>query len=150
MAAGEPHPQPQYQTGTKMRTTLENLLMGIGRMHTTNQRTILERIQQMNDLLSSFMMNHATPQLGAWSCLINSESSNCRGQPRIGTTLTAEWEASTRMSQYIKKAKNALDNKQKHPMTVEHQRGRTYISNQVRIHACHLTLKNCTHIFDSL
>jgi hypothetical protein len=94
-----------------MSTTLENLLMGIGRMHTTNQRTILERIQQMNDLLSSFMMNHAAPHLGAWSCLINNESSNCRGQPRIDTTLTAEWEASTRMSQYIKKTEKALDNK---------------------------------------
>jgi len=93
----------------------------------------------MNDLLSSFMMNHATPHLGAWSYLINSESSNCCRQPRIGTTFTAEREASTRMSQYIKKAKKALDNKQRHPMTMKHQRGGTYISNQVRIHACHLT-----------
>ena len=32
-------------------------------------------------------------------------------------------------------------------MMMEHQRGGTYISNQVRMHACHLTLKHCTHIF---
>jgi len=31
----------------KMRTTLENLLMSAGRMHTANQRTIIERIQGM-------------------------------------------------------------------------------------------------------
>jgi len=30
---------------------------------------------------------------------------------------------------------------------MEHQRGGTYISNQVRMHACHLTSKHCTHIF---
>jgi hypothetical protein len=44
-----------------MRATPENLLMSAGRMHTANQRTILERIEEMNNLLSSFMMNQATP-----------------------------------------------------------------------------------------
>jgi hypothetical protein len=38
--------------------------MGVDKMHTTNQRTILDRIQEMNDLSSSFMMNQATPHLG--------------------------------------------------------------------------------------
>jgi hypothetical protein len=33
------------------------ILMSAGRIHTANQRTILEWIQEMNDLLSSFMMN---------------------------------------------------------------------------------------------
>jgi hypothetical protein len=33
------------------------ILMNAGRIHIVNQRTILERIQEMNDLLSSFMMN---------------------------------------------------------------------------------------------
>jgi len=43
-----------------MRTTPENLLMSAGRMHFANQRTILERIQKMNDLLSSFMTSNTT------------------------------------------------------------------------------------------
>jgi hypothetical protein len=30
---------------------------------------------------------------------------------------------------------------------MEHQRGGTDISNLVRMHACHLTSKYCTHIF---
>ena len=54
--------------------------MGFGRMHKTNQRTTLDIIQEMNDLLSSFMMNQATSHLGALSSLINSESSNRRRQ----------------------------------------------------------------------
>jgi hypothetical protein len=72
--------------------------MNIGKMHTTNQRTILDRIQEMNDQLSSFMMNQTIPHLGAQSCLINNERSNHRRKPRIGMTLTAEWMASTQIS----------------------------------------------------
>jgi hypothetical protein len=49
----------------------------------------------------------------------------------------------------MERANKALDSKQRHPMTMKHQRGGTYISNQVRMHACHLTLKHCTHIFYS-
>jgi hypothetical protein len=49
----------------------------------------------MNDLLSSFMMNQATPHLGVESNLINNESSNHRGQPRMGTAFTTEWMVST-------------------------------------------------------
>jgi hypothetical protein len=69
--------------------------MGVGTMRTINQRTILERIQEMNDLLSFFMINQATLHLGALSSLTNSESSNHRGQPKMGTAFTAEWMAST-------------------------------------------------------
>jgi len=47
----------------------------------------------------------------------------------------------------MERAKKALVSKQRHLMTMEHQRGGTYISNQVRMHACHLTSKHCTHIF---
>jgi hypothetical protein len=47
----------------------------------------------------------------------------------------------------MERAKKALLSKQRHLMTMEHQRGGTYISNQVRMHACHLTSKHCTHIF---
>ena len=53
-----------------------------------------------------------------------------------------EWKASTQMSQYIEKTKKALECKQRHLVTMEHQRGGTYISNQVRMHAYHLTSKN--------
>jgi hypothetical protein len=60
--------------------------MGVDMMHTTNQRIILKRIQERK----SFMMNQATPHLGAESSLINSESRNCRGQPKMGTVLTSE------------------------------------------------------------
>jgi hypothetical protein len=60
--------------------------MGVGMMHTTNQKLIFRRIQERK----SFMMNQATPHLGAESSLINNESSNYRGQPRMGTALTSE------------------------------------------------------------
>jgi hypothetical protein len=39
----------------------------------------------------------------------------------------------------------ALECKQRHPVMMEHRRGGTYISNQVRMHACQLTLKHCTY-----
>jgi len=64
---------------SRRRSKLENLLMGIDRIHTTNQRTSLDRILEINDLLSSFMMNQATPHLEALSSLINSKSSNHHG-----------------------------------------------------------------------
>jgi len=60
--------------------------MGVGMRHTINQRIILRRIQKRK----SFIMNQATPHLGAESNLINNESSNRRGQPRRGTALTSE------------------------------------------------------------
>jgi hypothetical protein len=116
-------------------------MMGVGMMHTTNQRIILRRIQERK----SFTMNQATPHLGAKSSLINSESSNRHGQPRLGTALTTGWMASTRMSQYMGRTDKALECKQRHPVMMEHRRGGTYISNQVRMHACQLTLKHCTY-----
>jgi hypothetical protein len=77
----------------------------------------------MDDLFNSFMMSWATPHLEAWSSLRTTESSNCRGQPKMGTALTSEWKASTRMSQYIERIKKALKSKQRHPVMMEHQRG---------------------------
>jgi hypothetical protein len=47
-----------------MRSTIENLLMSVGTIYTINERTILKRMQKMNEWLSSFMMNQATPHLG--------------------------------------------------------------------------------------
>jgi hypothetical protein len=69
--------------------------MGVDTMRTINQRTILERIQEMNDLLNFLMMNQATLHLGALLSLINSESSNYHGQPKMGTAFTTEQVAST-------------------------------------------------------
>jgi len=60
--------------------------MGVGMMHTTNQKIIFRRIQERK----SFMMNQATPHLGAESSLINNKSSNRRRQPEMGTALTFE------------------------------------------------------------
>ena len=94
--------------------------MGVGKTRTTNQRTILKRIQEMDDLFKSFMMNQATPQLEAWSSLRSNEGSNHHGQPMIGIVLTSEQKASTRMSQYIERIKKALNNKQRHPVMMEH------------------------------
>jgi hypothetical protein len=54
------------------------------------------------------------------------------------------------MSQYIERTKKALECKQRHPMEMEHQRGGTYISNQVRMHAYHLTCKQIAQIVDLL
>jgi hypothetical protein len=53
---------------SKIWSTLENLLMIVGRMHTTNQIAVLERIQVMNDLLISFMIKEAIPHLGGGAC----------------------------------------------------------------------------------
>jgi hypothetical protein len=64
---------------SRRRSKLENLLMGIDRIHITNQRTSLDRIEEINDLLSSFMINQATPHLEALSSLTNNESSNRHG-----------------------------------------------------------------------
>jgi len=94
-----------------------------------------------------FMMNQATPHLGAESSLINNKSSNRRRQPEMGTALTFEWKASIRMSQYMGRANKALVSKQRHPVMMEHRRGGTYISHQVRMHACHLTSKHCTYLW---
>jgi hypothetical protein len=52
----------------------------------------------MNDLLSFFMMNQATPYLEALLSLINNENSNRCRQPQMGTTLTSEWKTSMQMS----------------------------------------------------
>jgi len=116
-------------------------MMSVGMMHTTNQRIILRRIQERK----SFTMNQATPHLGAESSLINSKSSNRRRQPRMCTALTTEGMASTWMSQCIERTNKALECKQRHPVMMEHRRGGTYISNQVRMHACQLTLKHCAY-----
>jgi hypothetical protein len=40
-----------------------------------------------------------------------------------------------------------LDSKQRHPMTMEHQRGGAIFQTR---HACHLTLKHCTNVFELL
>jgi hypothetical protein len=74
-----------------MRSTLENLLMIVGRMHIANQRKILDRILEINDLLSSFRMKQTTPHFGAWLSLINNKSNNHGGQPKIGTALIFKW-----------------------------------------------------------
>jgi hypothetical protein len=91
------------------------------------------------------MMNRATPHLEAWSSLTSNESSNSHEQPTIGIALTSEWKASTRMSQYIERIKKAFNSKQRQPVMMEHRRRETYISNQVRMHACHLTSKHCIY-----
>jgi hypothetical protein len=74
----------------KMKSTVKNHLMIIGKMHTTNQREVLERIQEVNALLNSFMMNQATPHLRAWSCLINDKSNNRYGQSMM-KNLYSSW-----------------------------------------------------------
>jgi hypothetical protein len=47
--------------------------------------------------------------------------------------------ASTWMSQCIERTKKASECKQRHPMTMDIKEWGTYISNQVRMHAYHLT-----------
>ena len=101
------------------------IMMGVGMMHTTNQRIILRRIQERK----SFTMNQATPHLGAESSLINSKSSNRRRQPRMCTALTTERMASTWMSQCIERTNKALECKQRHPMTMDHPRGGLYFTS---------------------
>jgi hypothetical protein len=102
------------------------ILMGDGMMHTIDQRIILRTIQKRK----SFMMNQATPHLGTESSLINNKSSNRRRQPRMGTALTTEWMASTWMSQCIERTNKALECKQRHPMTMDHQRGGPIFHNR--------------------
>ena len=123
------------------------ILMGVGTVRTINQRTILDRIQEINDLLSFLMTNQATPHLGALSSLINSESSNHRGQPKMGSAFTAERMANTWMSQCIERIKKALECKQRHPMTMEHQRGGTYISKTGKMHCISSNFKSIAYLF---
>jgi len=92
-------------------------------------------------------MKWVTSHMEAWSSLRSSKSSNHHGRPMIGTALTSKWKASTRMSQCIERIKKALNNKQRHPVMMEHWRGGTYISNQVRMHTCHLTSKHCIYFW---
>jgi len=68
-------------------------------------------------------MKWATSHMEAWSSLRSSKSSNHHGRPIIGTALTSKWKASTRMSQCIERIKKALNNKQRHPVMMEHWRG---------------------------
>jgi len=68
--------------------------MIVGKMHIANQRAVLKRIQKVNDLLNSFIIKQVIPHLGVWSILINNESSNHRGQPRMGSIFTFEWRTS--------------------------------------------------------
>jgi hypothetical protein len=72
------------------------------------------------------MMNQAIPHLGALSSLINNESSNRRGQSRMGTALTSKSRGSTQISRQIRITKKDLECKQRHPMTMEHQRRGLY------------------------
>jgi len=92
-------------------------------------------------------MKWATSHMEAWSSLRSNKSSNHHGRPMIGTALTSKWKASTRMSQCIERIKKALNNKQRHHVMMEHWRGGTYMSNQVRMHACHLTSKHCIYFW---
>ena len=122
------------------------ILMGVGMMHTINQRIILRRIQERK----SFIMNQAIPHLGAGSSLMNDASSNCRRQPGMGTAFTVEWMASTWMSQCIGRTKKALGYKQGHPMTMEHQRrGDLYFESgkDACISSNLIGKKNHLHIF---
>ena len=135
---------------SKIRTTLKNLLIGVGKMITTNQRIILKRNQEMNNLFSYFMMNQATPHLGALSGLINHESDNHCRQPRIGTTLIFEWKASTWISQYIRKTRKLWIANKDTLWRWSIEQGGPIFQTKVWMHACHLTLKNCTYIFDLL
>jgi hypothetical protein len=113
-------------------------------MHTTNQRIILRRIQERK----SFMMNQATPHLGAESSLINNKSSNHRRQPEMGTALTFEWKASIRMSQYMRRANKALECKQRHPMTWIIKGGDLYFkSGKDACISSNLKKKNILHSF---
>jgi len=119
------------------------ILMGVDMMHTTNQRIILRRIQERK----SFMMNQATPHLGAESSLINSESSNRRGQPRMGTALTSEWWLSHEWANASEEQRRLWNANKGTLWRWSIKEGGTYISNQVRMHACHLTSKHCAYFW---
>jgi hypothetical protein len=88
---------------------------------------------------------------GALSRLTNSEINNHRRQPMIGALLL-QWSGWLAHEWAItwKERRRPLDSKRRHPTTMENQREGTCISNQVRMHACYLTSKHCTHIFYSL
>ena len=119
------------------------ILMGVDMMHTTDQRIILRRIQERK----SFMMNQATPHLEAESSLINSESSNRHGQPRMGTALTSEWWLSHEWANASKEQRRFWNANKGTLWRWSIKEGGAYISNQVRMHACHLTSKHCAYFW---
>ena len=61
-----------------MKSTFSKSCYGLLAEHTKVQELLLKESKQMDDLLHPFMMNQATPHLGASSDLINNESRDRR------------------------------------------------------------------------
>ena len=106
--------------------------------------------------------NRLTILMGCWHDAHNQSKDNSQKNPRekilhnesSNTTLghcTYSWVMIIIwISHCMERTKNALECKQGHPMTMDHEERGTYISNQVRMHAYHLTSekkKNHLHIF---
>jgi hypothetical protein len=85
--------------------------------------------------------------LGAESSLINNESSNRHGQPRMGTALTSEWWLSHEWANASEEQRRLWNANKGTLWRWSIKEGGTYISNQVRMHACHLTSKHCTYFW---
>jgi hypothetical protein len=85
--------------------------------------------------------------LGAESSLINSESSNRRGQPRMGTALTSEWWLAHEWANASKEQRRFWNVNKGTLWRWIIKEGGTYISNQVRMHTCHLTSKHCIYFW---
>jgi len=92
-------------------------------------------------------VDQATPHLGVESSLINSESSNRRGQPRMGTALTSEWWLSHEWANASEEQIRLWNISKGTLWRWSIKEGGTYISNQVRMHACHLTSKHCAYFW---
>jgi len=87
---------------SRMRLTIENLLMSVGTIRTINERTISQENPEDEWLVKLIHDESSNTTLGgAWSCLVSNESRNHRGQPTINIAFTIEWMAGTLMSRIL-------------------------------------------------
>jgi hypothetical protein len=111
----------------KMRLTLKNLLMIIDKMHTTNQRTILKRIQKAKWLVKLLYDESSNTTHGVMFRLDKQwkeKSLHTTHDGHCTYIWVKDWHmvnSNERVNQ--KKTEKALDSKQIHYMMMEHQRG---------------------------
>jgi hypothetical protein len=112
---------------SKMRLTLKNLLMIIDRMHTTNQRTVLKRIQNAKWLVKLLYDESSNTTHGSMFRLDKQwkeKSLHTTHDGHCTYIWVKDWHmvnSNERVNQ--KKTEKTLDSKHIHSMMMEHQRG---------------------------
>jgi hypothetical protein len=137
----------------KMRLTLENVFDYCWQdVYSQLKDNSWENQISRMVILNSFMMNQTTTHFGAWSGLMNNESSNHCGQPGMGHCTCIwvdDWDTVDLDEPMNKKKLRRLWIANKDTLWWWSIKKGGYISKQVRIHACHETPKHCINIFET-